>query len=160
LKSKKLRQKETAPRHCDPQVRLETMVKKLKELNFRITPQRLAVLKILAKSDGHPSAEDIFKQVQPDFPTTSLATIYKTVNLLKQIGEVVELDFSEQSNRYDGNKPYPHPHLICIQCKAVVDPDVATITELAKKLAKKTGYKIVNHRLDFFGICPRCQGNS
>jgi Fur family peroxide stress response transcriptional regulator len=136
------------------------MVNKLKELNFRITPQRLAVLKILAKSEGHPSVEDIFKQVKPNFPTTSLATIYKTVNLLKEIGEVVQLDFSEESNRYDGNKPYPHPHLICIRCKAVVDPDVATISDLSKKLAKKTGYEIVNHRLDFFGICPRCQENS
>jgi Fur family peroxide stress response transcriptional regulator len=104
--------------------------------------------------------EDIFKQVKPNFPTTSLATIYKTVNLLKEIGEVVQLDFSEESNRYDGNKPYPHPHLICIRCKAVVDPDVATISDLSKKLAKKTGYEIVNHRLDFFGICPRCQENS
>jgi Fur family peroxide stress response transcriptional regulator len=136
------------------------MVNKLKELNFRITPQRLAVLKILAKSEGHPSVEDIFKQVKPNFPTTSLATIYKTVNLLKEIGEVVQLDFSEESNRYDGNKPYPHPHLICIRCKAVVDPDVATISDLSKKLAKKTGYEIVNHRLDFFGICPRCQEES
>ncbi|MDY6990677.1 MAG: transcriptional repressor [Thermodesulfobacteriota bacterium] len=145
---------------CDPQVRLETMIKKLKDLNFRITPQRLAVLKILAKSEGHPSVENIYKQVKPDFPTTSLATIYKTVNLLKQIGEVVELDFSEESNRYDGNKPYPHPHLICTRCKTIVDPDVAAVTELSKELANKTGYEIVKHRLDFFGICPRCQRNA
>jgi len=160
LKSGNYHQTETVSGHCDPQVRLDTMVNKLKELNFRITPQRLAVLKILAKSEGHPSVEDIFKQVKPNFPTTSLATIYKTVNLLKEIGEVVQLDFSEESNRYDGNKPYPHPHLICIRCKAVVDPDVATISDLSKKLAKKTGYEIVNCRLDFFGICPRCQEES
>lgn len=145
---------------CDPQVRLETMIKKLKERDFRVTPQRLAVLKILAKSEGHPSVENIYKQVKPNFPTTSLATIYKTVNLLKRIGEVVELDFSEESNRYDGNKPYPHPHLICTKCKTIVDPDVAAVTEFSKELADKTGYKILNHRLDFFGICPRCQSKS
>ena len=144
----------------DPKVRLEAMIKKLKELNFRVTPQRLAVVKILAKSQGHPSAENIFKQVKSNFPTTSLATIYKTINLLKEIGEVVELDFSEESNRYDGNKPYPHPHLICAKCKTVVDPDVASVADLSKELAKKTGYEIVSHRLDFFGICPRCQSNS
>ena len=152
--------KETMDGMCDPQVRLETMIKKLKELNFRVTPQRLAVLRILARSEGHPSVENIFKQVKPNFPTTSLATIYKTVNLLKQIGEVVELDFSEESNRYDGNKPYPHPHLICTECKTIVDPDVTTVTELSKELANKTGYKILNHRLDFFGICPHCQSKS
>ena len=136
------------------------MINKLKERDFRITPQRLAVLRILAKSEGHPSVEDIFTQVRPIFPTTSLATIYKTVNLLKELGEVVELDFSEEGNRYDGNRPYPHPHLICTQCKTVVDPDMATINDLSKELAKKTGYEILNHRLDFFGVCPRCQENS
>ena len=145
------------PAHSDPQDRLETMIKKLKDLDFRITPQRLAVLKILAESKGHPSAEDIFKQVKPNFPTTSLATIYKTVHLLKEIGEVVELDFSEESNRYDGNKPYPHAHLVCTRCKTIMDADMATVEKLAKALARKTGYQILNHRLDFFGICPRCR---
>ena len=137
----KFRREDFATGACDPQVRLETMIESLKESNFRITPQRLAVLKVLSKSDGHPSVEDIFKQVKPTFPTTSLATIYKTVNLLKEIGEVVELDFSEESNRYDGNKPYPHPHLICTQCKTVLDPDMATLAELSEELAAKTGYK-------------------
>jgi len=154
---KKSHSKKDEPKHCDPEDRLETMIQKLKDLDFRITPQRLAVLKILAESRGHPSVEDIFKQVKPNFPTTSLATIYKTVNLLTEVGEVVELDFSHESNRYDGNKPYPHPHLICTKCKSIMDPDTATVEDLSKELARKTGYKILNHRLDFFGICPRCQ---
>ena len=156
---KKSHSKKGAPEQCDPKDRLDTMVTKLKDLDFRITPQRLAVLKILAESKGHPSVEDIFKQVKPTFPTTSLATIYKTVNLLKEIGEVVELDFSEESNRYDGNRPYPHPHLVCTKCKTIMDPDMATIKDLSEELAKKTGYEIVHHRLDFFGICPSCQEN-
>ena len=156
---KKTHSKKGVPKHCEPQDRLETMIKKLKDLDFRITPQRLAVLKILAESEGHPSVEEIFEQVKPNFPTTSLATIYKTVNLLKEIGEVVQLDFSEVGNRYDGNRPYPHPHLICTKCKTIMDPDMATVEDLSKKLARKTGYEILNHRLDFFGICPRCQEN-
>ena len=160
MKSKKLGRKGTTSGYSDPQDRFETMIKKLKDLDFRITPQRLAVLKSLAESKGHPSVEDIFKQVKPNFPTTSLATIYKTVNVLKEIGEVVELGFSEESNRYDGNKPYPHPHLICTKCKTIIDPDMATVEDLSKELARKTGYEILNHRLDFFGVCPRCQENS
>ena len=67
----------------------------------------------------------------------------------------MELDFSEGSNRYDGNKTYPHPHLICNQSKTIVDPDVATVSDLSKELVKKTGYEIVNNRLDFFVICSR-----
>ena len=144
-------------RMTDPKARLEHMLSELKRQNFRITPQRLAVLKILAVSDGHPSAENIYSQVKKDFPTTSLATVYKTVTLLKEMGEVLELGFSNESSRYDGNKPYPHPHLICIRCKKIVDPEIPALTEMSSEISEKTGYEIVNHRLDFFGICPECR---
>jgi Fur family peroxide stress response transcriptional regulator len=143
---------------ADPQTRLDQMLAKLKTRNFRITPQRLAILKILASSADHPSVERIYEQVKADFATTSLATIYKTVMLLKQLNEVLELGFPDGSNRYDGNKPYPHPHVICIKCNRVLDPDLGNMPQLAAEAAQKTGFKIVDHRLDFFGICPECQG--
>lgn len=142
---------------ADPQARLDELTTRLRERGNRLTPQRMAVLKILAASEGHPSVEQIYERVKVDFPMTSLATIYKTVTLLKEMGEVLELGFSDDSNRYDGHKPYPHPHLICIKCKNIVDPEVATLNELHQDVAQSTGYQIVKHRLDFFGICPRCQ---
>jgi Fur family peroxide stress response transcriptional regulator len=117
----------------------------------------MAVLKILAAGEGHPSVEQIHESVKVDFPMTSLATIYKTVTLLKEMGEVLELGFSDDSNRYDGNRPYPHPHLICIECRNIVDPEIATLSGLPQEVARKTGYRIKSHRLDFFGICPQCQ---
>jgi Fur family peroxide stress response transcriptional regulator len=144
----------------DSQIRLEQMLAKLKAHNFRITPQRLAVLKILAASVDHPSVERIYEQVKAAFPTTSLATIYKTITLLKEVNEVLEIRFSEISNRYDGNKPYTHPHIICIKCKKILDPDLMGIAKLTEEAALQTGYQIVDHRLDFFGICPQCQKNS
>ena len=73
---------------ADPKTRLDTMVQKLRAQEYRITPQRLAVLKILAASKGHPSVEKIYDQVKVDFPTTSLATVYKTVALAKALGAV------------------------------------------------------------------------
>lgn len=142
---------------ADPQLRLDQMLAKLREQKFRITPQRLAVLKILAASEGHPTVEEIFKQVKTDFPTTSLATLYKTIALLKQLGEVLELGFSETGNRYDGNTPYPHPHVICTVCGTIVDPEPDMTENLSENIAKQTGYFITNQRLDFFGICPKCQ---
>jgi Fur family peroxide stress response transcriptional regulator len=142
---------------AEPQNRLEQMLAKLRERDFRITPQRLAVVKILASSEGHPSVERIYEQVKTDFPTTSLATIYKTVTLLKELNEVLELGFPEGSNRYDGNRPYPHPHMICIKCKNIMNPDLMSLKQLTEEAAQKTGYKIIDHRLDFFGICPNCQ---
>ena len=143
----------------DPQTRLDQMLQKLRQRNFRITPQRIAVLKILAFSEGHPSVENIYEKVIKDFPTTSLATVYKTVTLLKELNEVLELGFPEGSNRYDGNKPYPHPHLICTKCKKIVDPDLASLADMTQELVSDTGFQIINHRLDFFGICPDCQKN-
>ncbi len=133
------------------------MLERLKERRFRITPQRLAVLRILARSKNHPTAEEIYAQVRKDFPTTSLATIYKTINLLKELNEVLELGFPEGSNRYDGNKPFPHPHMVCVKCKKIMDPDLTSLRQLTEEAAQKTGYKIIDHRLDFFGICPDCQ---
>lgn len=133
------------------------MLHKLKNLEFRITPQRLAVLRILADSDGHPSAEQIFERVRTEFPTTSLATIYKTIALLKSINEVLELGFPDGSNRYDGNKPFPHPHVICTKCRKIMDPELQSLDELKNEIINKTGFLVQHHRLDFFGTCRECQ---
>ena len=137
--------------------RTEHMVSKLKEKGHRITPQRLAILRMLAESNGHPSVEDIFQRVQVNFPTTSLATIYKTISVMKELGEVLELEFSSDHNRYDGHKPYPHPHLICVKCKKIVDPELNSLEDMTQELVSDTGYKILGHRLDFYGICSECQ---
>ena len=137
--------------------RVDNMLGKLAKMGFRITPQRLAVLKILAESKGHPGAEEIHALVKTDFPTTTIATVYKTLAVLKSTGEVLELEFSGDYNRYDGKTPDPHPHLICIKCKRIVDPDFASLAEMTEKLASQTGYKLISHRLDFYGICPGCQ---
>jgi Fur family peroxide stress response transcriptional regulator len=142
---------------ADPQIRLDQMVVKLKEQGYRLTPQRLAVLKILSGSNEHPSAEQIYDQVKVDFPMTSLATVYKTVTLLKEMGEVWELGFSDDSNHYDGNKPYPHPHVICVRCRRIVDPEIDHVELLAVKASEASGFQVLNYRLDFFGICPGCQ---
>jgi len=140
--------------------RIEEMLSKLKSRDFRITPQRLAILKIIAASEGHPSVDDIYKEVKALFPTTSLATVYKTVSLLKELNEVLELGFPDGSNRYDGNNPVPHPHAICTKCKKIMDPELMNIETLSEEMSRKTGYQIFHHRLDFFGLCPDCQKNN
>ncbi|WP_084456759.1 Fur family transcriptional regulator [Desulfogranum mediterraneum] len=137
--------------------RLKQMVERLKESEHRITPQRYAVLRVLCRSREHPSAETIFNLLAPEYPTMSLATVYKTLNLLKKRGEVLELEFSELGNRYDGNKPYPHPHVICTGCGTIIDPSMLDLEEITSKMMAETGFRITSHRLDFYGICPACQ---
>jgi Fur family peroxide stress response transcriptional regulator len=145
---------------ADPEERFDSIIKKLRENDHKLTPQRLAVIKILARSEGHPSVEKIYEQLLYDFPTMSLATVYRNVMLIKSLGEVLELGFADGSNRYDGNKPYPHPHVICIRCNKIIDPDLAGLTDMAKEVADETGFEILTHRLDFFGICCDCKKTS
>jgi Fur family peroxide stress response transcriptional regulator len=137
--------------------RLQQMVDRLKASEFRITPQRYAVLNILATSPDHPSAESIHADLIEHYPTMSLATVYKTIRLLKQEGEVLELEFSNLGNRYDGTKPFPHPHLICTECGKIIDPLQLNLDEITSKMMAETGFKILTHRLDFYGICQSCQ---
>ena len=142
---------------ADPEVRLQELTSKLRDRGHRLTPQRLAVLRILAASEGHPTVQQIYDQIQADFPMTSLATVYKTVILIKDMGEVLELGFSDDGNHYDGNKPFPHPHLICTKCKSIIDAEVTGLGTLPQLMEQATGFEILSHRLDFYGICPHCQ---
>ncbi len=86
----------------------------------------------------------------------SLATVYRNIVIMKSLGEVLELGFPDGSNRYDGTKPYAHPHVVCIKCKKIVDPDLDSLDDMKKEVAMETGFKILTHRLDFFGICSDC----
>jgi len=140
--------------------RIDQMLSKLKDRDFRITPQRLAVLRVLAAGEGHPTVETIYEKVRSTFSTTSLATIYKTVSLLREMNEVLELGFADGSNRYDGHRPFPHPHVICTNCKKIIDPDLSSLKDMTQEVAEETGFEIVTHRLDFFGICPECRNKS
>ena len=142
---------------ADPRDRLAQMIKALRDKGCRLTPQRLALLKIMARSAGHPNIEQIYERIKADFPTTSLATIYKTMSLLKDMGQVLELTMANVGTRYDGNRPYPHPHVICTKCGQILDPEIAALDEVSQETARQTGYQITHHQLNFFGLCPRCQ---
>jgi Fur family transcriptional regulator, peroxide stress response regulator len=139
------------------EMRLQQMIDRLKESDCRITPQRYAVLNVLASSLDHPSAESIHAKLIEHYPTMSLATVYKTIKLLKREGEILELEFSDLGNRYDGKKPYPHPHVICTECGKIIDPSHLNMDEITSKMMVETGFKILTHRLDFYGLCPECQ---
>jgi Fur family peroxide stress response transcriptional regulator len=141
----------------DAQARLDELIEKLRERDYGIMLQRLAILNILALSYGHPSAEHIHDQIKEEFPTISLATVYKTIATLKEMNEVLELVFAGDSNRYDGNKPYPHPHLICVKCRHIVAPEVEDLETLPRQVAQRAGFRLVGNRFDIYGVCPRCQ---
>jgi Fur family peroxide stress response transcriptional regulator len=138
-------------------MRLVEMTEALRASGFRVTPQRRAVLRILAKSLGHPDARRIHRSALRSFPNVSLATVYKTLAALKAAGQVLELEFSGQPNRYDGNRPQPHPHVMCIACGRIVDPESTDLGPFLAAVARETGFTIQASRVDFFGTCPACR---
>jgi len=141
-----------------PHARLDQVTARLKTTGYRLTPQRLAILRALIGSHQHPSVEQIYRQVRQDFPTTSLATVYNTLECLKSLGEVLELPLGGGS-RYDGRKPEPHAHLICTACGRIEDLDI-DLGGITQAVAQERGYTEVRHRLEFYGICPACQEGS
>lgn len=128
----------------------------LRERGFKVTPQRLAIYDVLCNTTEHPSAEAIFNQLQPHYPTMSLATVYKTIEILKEIGLVQVLNVGEDSFRYDANTEN-HPHVRCMVCKRVDDIFDVDASDFMAKVAEKTAYQLTGQQFYFYGICPDCQ---
>jgi len=143
----------------DPQTRYEELITILKEREYRLTPQRVELVRLIASSEGHPSAHQLYLKVKNDFPTMSQATVYKTLALLKEMGQVQEIDLRDDSH-YDGNRPEPHPHLVCIKCNKIVDGELNLEHSAIRRLEKDSGFQIVRPQITFYGLCPECKNGS
>ncbi len=138
------------------QQRFDDLLQALREHNCRLTPQRVELIRLIAASEGHPNASQLFSQIQEKFPTMSQATVYNTLSLLKEIGQVLEINLQGDSH-YDGVRPQPHPHLICIKCQKIMDADVLLDQASMEKVEKSSGYTILRPQITLFGLCPDCQ---
>jgi Fur family peroxide stress response transcriptional regulator len=139
----------------DPEARFNELITALKAHEFRLTPQRVELVRLIASSEGHPSASQLFTRVRGKFPTMSHATVYKTLSLLKEMKQVLEIDLRDDSH-YDGNRPEPHPHLICTQCNRIIDADVALERVSLNRLEQDSGYRNLRTQISLYGICPEC----
>lgn len=140
----------------DPDVRFKQLIAALKARDFRLTPQRVELVRLIATSEGHPSASQLYTTIQRQFPTMSHATVYKTLSLLKEMGQVLEIDLRNDS-RYDGNRPEPHPHLICMQCNKMIDGEVFLDPEALLSLERASGFQILRPQISLYGLCPECK---
>ena len=132
------------------------LIKFLKEKGYKVTPQRIAVYDILKNTKEHPSVDMLYSKLQPVYPTMSLATVYKSLEVFKELGLVQELNVGEDKFRYDANVNQ-HPHITCVDCGKVEDVDDEMFFDLIDQVANKTGYQMVNQQLYFFGYCPNCK---
>jgi Fur family peroxide stress response transcriptional regulator len=143
----------------ETQVRFDELIAALKEHDFRLTPQRVELVRLIASSEGHPSAAQLYDRIKQQFPTISQATVYKTLALLKDLGQVLEIGLRDD-NHYDGNRPQPHPHLICIKCNKIVDAELSLDQEAIRKMEIESGYMILRPQISFYGLCPDCKKKS
>lgn len=129
-------------------------MEKYRQLNIKLTPQRLAILRYLEGNKEHPSAEQIYKSVQKQFPTMSFATVYNTLEALKNIGNVQELKIDPSKKRYDPDMSNHH-HLICKKCKSILD--IYKDFEISLPDDLSGGFDILGNNIEFYGICGNCK---
>lgn len=135
--------------------RLEELVATLREDGFRITPQRIAIVDYLLKTDDHPSAERIHITIQKKYPMVSLSTVYKTLDLLKEKKLVNEIEV-EGERRFDAHTD-EHINLVCMNCGKIEDIDENSLKEIQSRVAKKSKYLIVKSSFELFGYCSSCK---
>ena len=143
----------------ETQARFEELIAELKKFDYRLTPQRVELVRLIAASEGHPSALQLYEKIKAQFPTISHATVYKTLALLKEMGQVLEIDLHDDSH-YDGNDPNPHPHMICIKCSKIMDGTLDLEPRVLEELEETTGYKIIRPQLSFYGYCSDCRNEA
>jgi Fur family peroxide stress response transcriptional regulator len=132
------------------------IARRLRARGYRMTPQRIAIVRAVISSRSHPTAEEIHRKISAQFPMISLATVYKTLNILKELGEVTELRV-DGAGHYEGSTT-PHPHLICIRCGKIVDLPSETLTAMPEEALVETEFQAMWYSLQIHGLCPQCQG--
>jgi Fur family ferric uptake transcriptional regulator len=134
---------------------------------YRLTMPRKAILEVLSDSDDHLSAEDIYLIVHGIYPAIGLTTVYRTLDLLVNMGVVFKFDFGDGRARYElmdhFSKKAHHHHLICTSCNTIIDYDdfineeLDLIHKTEGSLSKKHNFQISGHMMQFYGLCDKCK---
>ncbi len=133
-----------------------TLVNALKQSGSRITPQRAAICELLATTNQHPTAQAIYEQLKPVFPSMSLATVYNTLESLVDLEVINELGSAgDNASHYDANL-CPHINLACVSCHRVIDLPSQHIHHVEDEVATTSGYRIFGARVLYYGLCPEC----
>lgn len=135
---------------------MKVLAAAFKPKSLKLTPQRIAVYEMLKGTKSHPSAETIYNSIKDKYPTMSLATVYKTLKTLVEVGLIQELNVGEGNFRYDANAE-PHPHIICLNCNRVDDINDVDLSFINENVKDYTDYKILSSKVYFYGICPDCK---
>jgi Fur family peroxide stress response transcriptional regulator len=135
---------------------LSDIISRYRKSGFKLTPQRLAVLKYLEGNTSHPSAEEIYQGIKKEFPTISFASIYNILEVLKTRGHILELNIEPGRKRFDPSTS-SHHHLICQKCNKVVDIHEQYDIRVPEEL--RGSFEITSSHIAFYGFCSDCKNN-
>lgn len=142
--------------------------KEFDSFNKRITPHRRAILKVFEEERRHLSAEEVYMVLKKKSEKIGIATVYRNLDLLSQMGFLHRVNFGDGKEYYEMTKFSPrehHHHLICTRCGKVVDyselvgEEHEFLNRLEEKLSNKYGFLIQSHQIYFYGLCESCRSN-
>jgi len=129
--------------------------KALSSAGLRITRQRALILEIIRR--GHLDADEVYRQAREKQPRFSLATVYRTLRMLKEQGLVDELHFGEAHHHYEVKPPAEHHHLVCLGCGKIVEFEYKLSQRIKQDLARKQGFEVTGVEINMTGYCSKCR---
>jgi Fur family ferric uptake transcriptional regulator len=135
-------------------------VQALKGMGYRMTPQRMMVVEALHDTDKHVSAEEIYAKVKAKYPYANISTVYRTLELLSELGLVNEISLGDGCVRFHPAEKGHHHHLVCQKCNSIIDLPESALAPLEDILSEKHRFKADLKHTAVFGLCSRCQGKA
>lgn len=132
-----------------------SIIKALRAKGYKATPQRIAISRYALSNHSHPTVQRIYSDVKKVHPTVSLATVYKTIQILKEAGLIQELNLPQDKKRFDSDME-PHINLICLACGNIMDLKGSTIREIISKASADENFSATGQRFDIYGFCKSC----
>ncbi|CAH1190901.1 MULTISPECIES: ferric iron uptake transcriptional regulator [Paenibacillus] len=143
------------------QEQIQYIKKQLVEKGYKLTQQREVTVRVLLEHEkDHFSAEEVFLLVKEQFPEIGLATVYRTLELLSDLQVVEKINFGDGAARFDlrsTDGSHHHHHLICMHCGSVEEIMEDGLLKLEQMVERQYGFKVMDHRLDFQGVCRECR---
>lgn len=130
----------------------EQTIAKLRSNGVRLTPQRQWILRYLKETEEHPTADDIFREINQALGGISLATVYNTLHTFAEMGIIRELSYGDKLSRYDGNEQ-EHAHLVCESCGQIANVESPVLSGVSTG----SGFQMHSYRIEFYGLCKECQ---
>ena len=141
--------------------KIDLLKQKLQDTGFKITPQRRAIIEVLLKNDSkHLSSEEIYDLVKDICPGIGIATVYRSMQVLDEVGVISKLNLDDGCIRYEINlneNSHHHHHLICKKCSRIIEVEEDLLEEIESSIEKMYGFKVLDHDVKFYGLCKNCK---